>query len=287
MVWDLNCKLRRKELSDTQKQIDTDTEEDCLKVPDKVQNKALAKLGVKKKEYDLAKIEVMMILSTPESKQRRKDMTDIVKKKQKTILDTELTKENFNDVHKLDTTDEEEELYSNEKNKQMYCTPELISELKEHPVYKDMKKDKVIDLRRQVRKKTPASYLDSLTKPKLSFDMGKRLEALEKRMQAMEEANKLAAELNRRKFEAVGLAMVNMQTNLESGVVVNVTNQEKLEFLMSLGVDPRKIALYNVKLENPSFTYKQLADVTHVSRRTAAYWLAEIEKVVGSKFTKT
>lgn len=268
-------------------QPETHTEEYYQKVLDKATTKAFAEVGLKKKEYDLAKLAVMMLLSTPESKQRRRDMTDIVKKKQKTILDTELTKENFNEVHMLDTTDEEEELYSKEKNKQMYCTPELISELKEHPVYKDMKKHKVLDLRKQVRKKTPAAYLDSLTKPKLTFDIGKRLEALEKRMQAMEEANKLAAELNRRKFEAVGLAMVNMQTNLESGVVVNVTNQEKLEFLMSLGVDPRKIALYNVKLENPSFTYKQLADVTHVSRRTAVYWLAEIEKVVGSKFTKT
>jgi len=51
-------------------------------------------IAKKKQELKILEQQARMEASTPESKQRGKDMTVIVKKKQKTVLDNEVTNEN-------------------------------------------------------------------------------------------------------------------------------------------------------------------------------------------------
>lgn len=264
-------------MSDTQKQIDTDTEEEAKR---KRLNQYWKDIAKKKQELKLLEQQARMEASTPESKQRGKDMTVIVKKKQKTVLDNEVTNENADIVLKLNTTQEEEDLYKQHKNKPMYCTKELLVDLKEHSVFNEMKSSGGLDLRKQRHKKTPASYLTGITDSKRILDLEKRVQALEQHNKLTTEVSKKNIELVEKRFETVGIAIANLQAQAQIDKGHTVTLEDKLDFLESLGVDKKKISLYRTIKVYPELTKQQVGNVHSVTRKTVYNWVDELDKIL-------
>jgi len=234
-------------------------------------------IAKKKQELKILEQQARMEASTPESKQRGKDMTVIVKKKQKTVLDNEVTNENADVVLKLNTTQEEEDLYKQHKNKPMYCTKELLVDLKEHSVFNEMKTSGGLDLRKQRHKKTPASYLTGITDSKRILDLEKRVQALEQHNRVVSEVTKKTNDMIDQRFETVGLAIANLQAQAQIDKGQSVTLEDKLTFLESLGVSKKKISFYKTTQEYPELTQQQVSNAHLITRKTAYRWSTELQ----------
>lgn len=256
--------------------------EDYLKSPEcafakKLEvSKAYKDVKEAKSRYNTA----VSALSTEESRQKAKDMMDIVKRKQNSILDNPVSKETQESVLKLNTTEAEEELYNSKKNSPLYSTKELISELKEHSVFGDLKKIGSVDLRSQRHMKKPAAYLDKITSSKILVDLVKRMEIMEEKERLRDELHeKEKGELNR-KFEVVGLAVANLQANVQRLANEDVTLYDKINFLHSLGVDVKKVSMYQARFERPDLTQRQLGELFGKTDRTVRNWMLEIENIL-------
>jgi predicted transcriptional regulator len=53
--------------------------------------------------------------------------------------------------------------------------------------------------------------------------------------------------------------------------------EEKLGALATLGLSPKKIELYKLKLQNPDKTQQELGEMVGKPRRTVIRWLQDVE----------
>lgn len=219
-------------------------------------------------------------LVTEESKQKAIDMMDIVKRKQNNILDNQVSKKTQEQVLRLNTTEAEEELYNLRKNSPLYSTKELISDLKEHSVFNDLKKIGSVDLRSQRHIKKPAAYLDKITSSKIIVDLVKRMEIMEEKDRLRDELYKKEKGEIDRKFEVVGLAVANLQADVQRLTNEDVTTCDKINFLHSIGVNTKKVSLYQTRLERPDLTQRQLGELFGKTDRTVRNWLVEVENIL-------
>ncbi|MFW9602916.1 MAG: hypothetical protein ACMV1B_11455 [Prevotella sp.] len=220
------------------------------------------------------------VLSTPESRAKKAKLTCAVKKQQTNLLENELSRSNVNEVRIMNLNHEEISVYEELKNDKMYCNKELVLDLKHNNRFKELQENKVFDMRTQRHKKTPASWIEGIAQKKVAYDVEARLKALEDYMQQDKEAKRLSQEDNQRKFEAIGLAIVNLQTGVQLQAGEQITLEDKLLFLKQLGVETKKINLYRVKEENPTLTKTQLSVVAQVTRPTVYSWLKEVDGVL-------
>lgn len=217
------------------------------------------------------------VLSTPESRAKKAKLTCAVKKQQANLLENELSRSNVNEVRIMNLDHEEISVYEELKNDKMYCNKELALDLKHNSKFKELQENKVFDMRTQRHKKTPASWIEGIAQKKVAYDVEARLRALEDYMQKDKEAKRLTQEDNQRKFEAIGLAIVNLQSGVQLQEGEQVTLEDKLLFLKQLGVETKKINLYRVREENPTLTKTQLSAVAQVTRPTVYTWLKEVD----------
>lgn len=233
-----------------------------------------------KKELEKDNLLNYRVLSTPESRAKKSKLTCAVKKQQTNLLENELSRSNINEVRVMNLNREEILVYEELKNDKMYCNKELVEDLKLNSKFNELQQNKVFDMRTQRHKKTPASWIEGIAQKKVAYDVEARLSALEDYIQQDKEAKRLAYEENQHKFEAIGLAIVNLQTGVQLQSGEQITLDDKLLLLKQLGVETKKINLYRVKEENPTLTKTQLSVVAKVTRPTVYSWLKEVEDVL-------
>lgn len=226
----------------------------------------LIELQRKKKELSFMEMKLKIQLSDPEE---TKKMLEIVAKKHESILENFVDNDNFSEVHKINTTPEEESLYDRKKNFPLQALPSVLDKFKEHPIQKQMQKKKVIDLRKQRHKKKPSDYLSNLAIAKLALDHGERIARLEEQIL-----------LSNERFHSLGLAVVDLQIKqeLQEGTIIDV--DEKIDFLRNLGVHIDKLVVFKASMLNPSLTQEELGNLVGKSRNTVGTWLKNLDALL-------
>lgn len=241
---------------------------------------ALSKIYREQKRLAQQSIEYYAVLSTPESKQKKNDLEKSIVKQQNNLLDNELNRENLSSIQTKDLKPDELAAYTELKNDKMNCSSVLITELKNNKSFKELHKHKVIDMRKQRHKSTPSTWLDNIATRKLAFDIESRLNKLENEVKHDREVQRLEREENNRKFKAIGMAIINVEAGLQDVKQQDITLDDKLEFLKSIGVKHKKIELFRLKEENKDLPKQTLAKVLGVTRPTVYNWLSELDELV-------
>ena len=239
--------------------------------------KEMQDINYAKRELLQREIRVRQQLANPEE---TKKVIEIVSRKHKTILDNEVTEDNFSIVHKSCTTPEEELLYDKRKNQVIHNLPSVLKDHRDHVMHKEMKKRGLLDMRKQRHKKKPSDYIDSIALAKFAMDTQRRLEELEIKVKNNEERTN--ARLNRVDDVISELKEKQAQEsyNINVNIVLNEELTSKIAFLASSGLSLDKIDLYRMKTNYPALTQKQLASHLGKTDRTVRNWIKAIDDVL-------
>lgn len=181
----------------------------------------------------------------------------------RSIMTNEMTRETAVDVAYSELSKEDAAFFSKEKHKEIYGLHKKVTSSTELDVM--LKESEAIDLRKISKKRKPNDYINGILSPKTSADIDARLKETEKAVAFLllaHEKHLQNQRLNEQKFEQIGTVLL--------------AYEQRFKALATLGVEPKKIELYKLRLEHPKFTQQQLADSIGKSRLTVIRWLKDI-----------
>ena len=237
-------------------QQDKDTKELALK--------KVVEISRKEKELKREKLSYLCALSNPEDKEKTLSLTT---KAVKTIMTSEITIENRSEEPFKDFTEEDKEFFDKKKYSTVYGLHNSIVSDVEVSESIDTLKDEGMkyDGRKQRHKKKPGEYVENMASFKVLFDVVKK-----QKEQALQIAHlELMVQNNMAKTEG-RLDMIEEELIL----------QRKINALLTLGIEPKKVEAYRLSLERPELTRQALAEELGKSKPTVIKWLQEVKAEV-------
>lgn len=249
-----------------------DTEEPEGIIDKTQQEKDLKELALKKvseicrkeKELQKEKISYLSALSNPEDKEKTLSLTT---KAVKTIMTSEITIENKSEEPFKDFTEEDKEFFDKKKYSTVYGLHNSVVADAEISSSINTLKDEGMkyDGRKQRHKKKPGEYVENMASFKVLFDVVKK-----QKEQALQIAQlELMVQNNMAKTEG-RLDMIEEELIL----------QRKINALLTLGIEPKKVEAYKLSLERPELTRQALAEELGKSKPTVIKWLQEVKAEV-------
>lgn len=200
---------------------------------------------------------IRICLSDPENASKMLDITAYMAQQ---ITSKELTTSNVGVVPYDGLEDEDKQFFKDHSGNLVYG---LHNKLMENPKVKEgvtkLKENGTLDMRKQRHKNKPNAYIDNLANHKLIADLAKRQKEADERLARLE----LAQQENNSKFEQIGAALL--------------LQESKVDALIRLGVDTKKIEAYKLHISQPQMTRQELADALGKSKPTIIKWLHEVQ----------
>lgn len=248
---------------------DVSTVEISQLTPEEVKKAGIKRLNEIHREMrplELEKRQVLWLLSDPLKKQQ---VIDLTVSSARNIMSNCTLEHTEDDLMYRGFSSENKELLKGERGMKvnnLFSTITQDSTIKEG--VQDIKDLVKFDTRKVRQEKRVGKTLDNLYIHKKQADQAKEL------MQHREQIAMLvlAQRYNEDRFEQIGNALLQ--------------HEDKLKALAVLGVEQKKIDLYELTLKEPSMTQQELADSSGVNRRTVIRWLKDIEEVK-TKSTET
>lgn len=225
--------------------------------------KKVVEISRKEKELQREKISYLCALSNPEDKEKTLSLTT---KAVKTIMTSEITIENRSEEPFKDFTEEDKEFFDKKKYSTVYGLHNSVVSDVEVSESIDTLKDEGMkyDGRKQRHKKKPGEYVENMASFKVLFDVVKK-----QKEQALQIAQlELMVQNNMAKTEG-RLDMIEEELIL----------QRKINALLTLGIEPKKVEAYKILLSNPNMSADDVALKLGKGRATVFRWFREIKEL--------
>ena len=209
-----------------------------------------------------AKFQLLSLLSDPGDTKKTVELTT---KAVRSILGSEITRENKEEEPYKDFSDEDKAFFDKRKYNPVQKLHESVAtDTEVSDALAILRGEKVYDARKQRHKKKPKDYVDGVASFKLIFDLQKRQKDQEERLALLTLEVQRNKDFANDRFEQVGTELLQ---------------QKKLNALLVLGIAPKKLEVYKMILDNPELTIDEISSASGKSRATVFRWLKEIRGV--------
>lgn len=210
----------------------------------------LIQINREKKALD---IKARQILSSLSDSEKREKLYKAVMRMHELVLEYD------KEIHELLVeglvSNEDIKLYQDSKHDKFFRSSEVFDQFIKHPVQKDMVKTKCLNKRKIKKSKTPNQHIECMMSSKKMYNLEKRVQIIETAMHSLQ-------------------SKVNLQdTKL-------TLYSDMVDKLIKKQISTDKIAMYNVRLQQPWLTQTELASMFSVSDRTIRNWMKEVQKVL-------
>lgn len=234
--------------NDYEMQIDTDpiSQEDMRRLS----RERLIQINRERKALDIKARQILISLSDSEQKEK---LYNLVLRMHELVLDYD------KELHELIgdglLSNEDIKLYQDSKHDKFFRSSEVFDQFTKHPVQKDMVKTKCINKRKIKKSKTPNQHIECMVSSKKMYNLEKRVQVIE-------------------------TAMSSLQNKVELQDTKLTMYSDLVDKLVQRQISSDKIAMYNIKLQQPKLTQTELAEMFGVSDRTIRNWLREVEVIL-------
>lgn len=239
---------------------------------EEVRQKQVEALTLNNREMKALKYQQLLLLRGLSDKEKGSKLLATVNKAHKGILEEDGALSEVLTICFDGELEELEFLLAN-RHTSFYKSSEVFTNSNDHPVQKELVKNKAVSLRGVKKSKTPHQHIAYMHSNKDVYTRQKKMEA-----QLDELQQRLA--LN----ERITNSIVTQQALLTECVVeVNMAVVEMVREVSERVKDSRKATAYVMLLQEPDTTYKAIADVLRVSERTIKRWVKEVKLAMGGQ----
>jgi hypothetical protein len=221
--------------------------------------KRLTEIHREMKPLEMEKRRVLSVLSDPLKKKEVLDLT--ISSAQNIMANCTLT-QSEEDVLYKDFTEEDKDLLKGERSMKINNVFGAVSsDVRVKEGITHIKELVPFDTRKIRQDKRVGKTLDTLYLHKKQADQAEQLRIHGEQIAKLI----LAQKQNDEKFNQIGNALLGLD--------------EKLGALSTLGLSPKKIELYRLKLQNPDKTQQELGEMIGKPRLTVIRWLKDIDAI--------